>query len=406
MKRYWLVAVGLVLLLAWWAFAHQQAVPEVHFAKVTQAGIESTISTNGKVDPFDWAAARAESPGVVRAISIQRGATVQAGQTLVTLDTTAAEAELAATEARAQEARAELSVLSQGGRASQLSSLASSITAAEASIEVAQRNYASLQRLQRSQAATSLQVQEAKDALDRARQQLSAFQAQRQTLVTSGDKAVAQAKLRDAEAAVVAAKHRLSLGVIRSPMNGTVYQFDLKVGAYLQAGDLVALVGNLDRLKVTVYVDEPDLGRLSEHLPVEITWDARPGQKWTGKIDKLPTQVVALGTRTVGEVTTVIENPQHDLLPGVSVNAKITTSVAGEALTIPKAALRTLRGTTGVFRLSNKTLAWTPVKPGISDVNNVQIVSGLHQGDEVADRVVNPSDAELLDGIKVKPNLD
>src|SRR3954454_22261373 len=113
MKKYWLVAVGLLLLLSWWGFARQQAIPEVHFTKVTQARIESTISTNGKVDPFDWAAGRAESAGVVRAVSVQRGATVQAGQILVTLDTTAAQAELAAAEARAQEARAELSVLAQ-----------------------------------------------------------------------------------------------------------------------------------------------------------------------------------------------------------------------------------------------------------------------------------------------------
>jgi HlyD family secretion protein len=406
MKRYWLVGIGFALLGSWWLFAHGQSIPEVHFSTVTQRGIESTISTNGKVDPYEWAAARAEAPGVVREISVQRGATVKAGQTLIALDTTAAQADLAAAEARVQEARAELNVLQQGGKASQLSSLASSTTASESAIAVAQRNYDSLVRLQRNQAATALQVQEAKDALDRAKQQLAAFEAQRQTLVTSGDKAVAQARLRDAEAAVTSARHRLSLGVIRAPMSGTVYQFDLKVGAYLQAGDLVATVGNLDRMKVTVYVDEPDLGRLSEHLPVEITWDARPGQKWIGHIDKLPTQVVALGTRTVGEVTTAIEYPQHDLLPGVSVNAKITTSVAGEALIIPKAALRTLHGVSGVFRLSDKTLVWTPVKTGISDVNNVQVVSGLHKGDEVADRVVNPSDAELLDGIKVKPNRE
>lgn len=406
MKKYWLVAVGLVLLLSWWAFARQQTVAEVHFVKVTERRIESTVSTNGKVDPFEWAAARAESPGVVRTISVQRGATVQAGQTLVALDTTAAEAELATAQARAQEAQAELDVLQQGGKASQLSSLASSTSSAEAAIAVAQRNYDSLQRLQHSQAATSLQVQEAKDALDRAKQQLAAVQSQRQTLVTSGDKAVAQARLRDAEAAVAAAKHRLALGLIRAPMSGTVYQFDLKVGAYLQPGDLVALVGDLQRMKVTVYVDEPDLGRLSPHVPVEITWDARPGQKWTGEVDKLPTQVIALGTRTVGEVTTAIENPQHDLLPGVSVNAKITTSVAGQALTIPKAALRSSHGANGVFKLSDRTLAWTPVQTGISDINNVQVISGLQKGDEVADRVVDPSDAELLNGMRVKPNRE
>lgn len=406
MKKYWLVFAAAAILGLWWYFAHQQSVPEVHFAEVKPSLLESTISTNGKVDPAEWAAARAETAGVVRSITVQRGQSVIAGQTLVMLDTTSSEAELAAAQARAQEARAESEVLRQGGKASQLSTINSSTLSAEAAIAVAQRNYDSLQRLQRSQAATPLQVQEAKDALDRAKQQLSAFQAQRQSLVTATDRTVAEAKLRDAEVAVAAAKHKLSLSSIKSPLTGTVYQFDLKVGAYLQPGDLVALVGNVNQVKVTVYVDEPDLGRIAQHLPVEITWDARPGRTWSGQVDKLPTEVIALGTRTVGEVTTVIDNPEHDLLPGVSVNARIVASVAKDALTIPKAALRSLKGANGVFRLSDRSLAWTPIKTGISDVNSVQVLSGLQKGDKVADRVIDPSDAELLDRMRVKPSFD
>lgn len=406
MKKYWLALVLPVALIVWWGLARRQTIPEVHFVTVKRSRIESTISTNGKVDPAEWAAARAETAGVVRSISIARGDQVKGGQTIVTLDSTAAQAELTAAEAREQEARAETLVLGQGGKASQLATIDSSTLAAETTVSVAQRNYDSLQRLLSSQAATPLQVQEAKDALDRAKQQLAAFQAQRQTLVTAGDKTVAQAKLRDAEAAVVAAKHRIALSVIKAPMGGTVYQFDLKMGAYLQPGDLVAQVGNLDQVKVTVYIDEPDLGRISLQLPVEITWDARPGQKWTGRVDKLPTQVIALGTRTVGEVTTIIDNPQHDLLPGVSIDAKITSSVAAEALTLPKAALRTLRGASGAFRLNGSIISWTPVKTGISDVNNVQVLSGLQPGDRVADRVIDPSDAELKDGMRVKANFD
>jgi RND family efflux transporter MFP subunit len=189
-------------------------------------------------------------------------------------------------------------------------------------------------------------------------------------------------------------------------MSGTVYQFDLKVGAYLQAGDLVALVGNLDEVKVIVYVDEPDLGRVGLGMPVSITWDARPGQTWWGRVDKLPTEVIALGTRTVGEVTTIVENPNHDLLPGVTVNATIVSKVVKDALSIPKAALRLINGTSGVYRLEGKTIAWTPVKPGVSDINNVQILSGLQEGAKVADRVIEPSDAELRNGMQVRAVVD
>ena len=43
-----------------------------------------------------------------------------------------------------------------------------------------------------------------------------------------------------------------------------MYQFDLKPGAYLNAGDMVATIGRLDRVRVKVYVDEPDLGRVTQ----------------------------------------------------------------------------------------------------------------------------------------------
>ena len=402
MKKYWLLLVLPGLLILWWGLNHRQSSVTVHFATVKQTQIESTVSTNGKVDPAEWAVARAETAGVVRSIMTQRGATVGAGQALVALDTTAVQAELAAAQARFQEAQAEVLTLGQGGKASQLSSLTSSVASAQTAVSVAQRNYEVLQRLAAQQAATKLQVQEAKDALERSKQQLMAYQDQRKTLVTASDKTVAQARVQDAQAAVAAAQHRVALGTVRSPMAGTVYQFDLKVGAYLQPGDQVALVGNIDQVKVTIYVDEPDLGRVAEKMPVMISWDARPGQKWWGEIDKLPTQVVALGTRTVGEVTTVVNNPNHDLLPGVTVNATVISKVVKDALSIPKAALRNIRGTSGVYQLKGSSLAWTPIQTGISDVNNVQVLTGLQKDTQVADRVVEPSDAEIKDGLRVR----
>jgi len=402
MKNFLLISLIPILILLWWGLSRRDAAPEVHFVGARTAKIESTVSTNGKVEPAQWAAARAEVAGVVTATAVTRGQTVQFGQSLATIDSTAATADLVTAQAREQEAQAESAIVGQGGKSSQLANINDSIHAAQVALEVAQRKYEGTQRLASQQAATKLQVLEAKDELDRAKLQLSSLENQRRTLVTATDRTVAAAKLRDASAAVLSAQHRLSLGTIRSPVAGTVYQFDLKVGSYLQPGDLVALVGNLDLVKVTVYVDEPDLGRVSQGLPVIITWDARPGQRWSGRVEKLPTEVTALGTRTVGEVTTTVNNPNHDLLPGVSVNALIVSKVESDALSIPKGALRTVDGASGVYKLTGTTIAWTPVKAGISDVNNVQILSGLARGDRVADRVVQPTDAEIKNGMRVK----
>lgn len=403
MKRYWWVPILPLLLLLWWALDRRAATVAIHFSTVHHASIESTVSTNGKVEPVEWAAALAGTSGVVRKVAVERGQHVTSGQTLVSLDTSAAESAVAAALAAEQQAQAEASALAAGGKASTVADLNNSIRSAREAVSVAQRNYDSVQRLSARQAATKLQVETAHDDLEKAKLHLVALEDQKKTLVVPSDRSVAEAKVRDAAAALALARHRLALSSIQAPLTGTLYQFDLKMGAYLQPGETVGLVGNLDRMKVTVYVDEPDLGRVARNIPVGITWDARPGKHWWGRVTKLPTEVIALGTRTVGEVSTVIDNPDHDLLPGVSVNVLIVSKVVKDALSIPKAALRTIRGVNGVYLLNGNVLSWKPVTTGVSDVNNVEVVSGLADGDKVADRVIEPSDAEIRDGMRVKP---
>jgi RND family efflux transporter MFP subunit len=404
MNKSWLLLILPVLLLVWWGVGRSSTAPEVHFAEARKVTIESTVSTNGKAEPAESAAARVETAGIVETIKVERGQQVSAGQTLIVLDQAAVQSEMAAAAARLQEAQAENATLGRGGRPATVANLEDAVSSAKTAATVAQRNYDTMQRLAQQQAATKQQVQDAQDALSRAKLQLEAAENQRNTLVSSSDKVVSQAKVNDAAAALALAKHRFAASTVPAPMSGTLYQFDLKVGAFLQAGQQVGLVGNLDQMKVVVYVDEPDLGRVSVGLPVRITWDARPEEQWWGKVERMPTQVVALGTRTVGEVTTLVDNPRHELLPGVTVNATIISRVVRNALSIPKGALRTLNGSTGVYKLTkDNKLAWTAVRTGVSDVNNVQIADGLGAGDFVADRVIEPSDAEIRNGMGVRP---
>src|SRR5207302_2134195 len=139
------------------------------------------------------------------------------------------------------------------------------------------------------------------------------------------------------------------------------YEFDLKQGAFLNPGDQVAKVGKLDRVRVTVYVDEPDLGKVRKGELVTITWDALPSHQWKGQVDKLPTQVVPLGTRQVGEVGCIIDNPDRDLLPGTNINAEIQSQAVPNALVIPTAALHRESGATAVFVLSGDRVSWRPI---------------------------------------------
>ena len=136
-------------------------------------------------------------------------------------------------------------------------------------------------------------------------------------------------------------------------------------------------------MRVRVYVDEPELGRVATGEPVRITWDALPGREWPGTVEKRPSEIVALGSRQVGEVLCTIANPNRELVPGKNVNAFILTQVVPNALTIPKTAVRRENGV-GVFLLQDNTIRWRSVKTGASDALRVEVVDGLQDGDLVA----------------------
>ena len=143
-------------------------------------------------------------------------------------------------------------------------------------------------------------------------------------------------------------------------------------------------MGRLDKLRVRVYVDEPELGRVAIGQPVAITWEALPGGSWSGVVDKLPTAVVSLGTRQVGEVLCMIDNTNRKLSPGSNVNADIRTGVAENALTVPKEAIRRDGSGASVFVLAGDRIVLRQVKIGVSSATRSQIASGLNDGDSVA----------------------
>ena len=401
MKKLALLLIVPAVLLLWWAASKRDSVQSVRFAKVTRQTIQSTIPTNGKVEPVEWATARAVSGGVVDAILIQRGQEVGAGQTLVTIDSADAKAALESASARIQQFKAELSVQAGGGRSADLAEIENSLKAARLQLDIATRNLNSIQRLVASQAATKLEVSAAEDSVAKAQIQVESLEARRRTLVSTADRSITESKLKEAEATSDLARHRLAIDAIKAPISGTVYQFDLKPGAYLSPGDVVATIGRLNQVRVRVYVDEPELGRVEPGNAVVITWEGRPDQKWQGKVDRLPTQIVPLGTRQVGEVLCLIDNPHNELLPGTNINAEIISKVVNSALSIPKQALHYENRGKGVYKLVGDHLVWQEVKVGVSDVTNVQILSGLTEGDQVA----MPGEGEIKEGIQVKAVL-
>ena len=384
-----------------WIFSRKTTPPEVSFVKVDRETIVSSLSTNGRVDPIEWLPVRAERAGAIARVFITRGQQVRKGAPLVELDTRVARAELARAEAAIQEAKTQERVLDQGGRIAERQQVDADEARARLDLDVARKQCDALERLVAKQAATRLELDTARQAVEQLQLRIHALEQHKAVLVTGNDKEIAKAKLEEAQSAAAIARTNLDLSVISAPMDGIIYDFDLKAGAFLNPGDPVAKVGKLDRVRVTVYVDEPDVGKVRQGETVMITWDALPGHKWKGEVDKLPTQVVPLGTRQVGEVGCIIENPDHDLLPNANINADIQAAVVPNALVLPKEVFRREGSETRVFLLEGDHVLWRKVTLGVSSYTKSQVLSGLAEGDAVA----LPSEKLLKNGMKVEPAI-
>ena len=401
-KRLWLTLIVLAIAGGvFWSLEQQRGrPPQVTFARATRENISSLVSTNGKVEPVESGVARAERSGAVTKILIRQGQHVESGQTLVELDSSDAQAELKTAEARQAAIRAEMQVLSQGGRAADRAVIDTAIDKARLELKIAQEQYASAARLRDKKAGTEIEVRTAKEAVDRAQTQIQALQQQRASLVTPADHSGAEARLDEAKTAAQLAQARIDMSVVKAPISGIVYQFDLKPGAYLNAGDLVASIGRLDHVHVKVYVDEPDLGRVMKGMAVTITWDALPGRQWKGTVDRTPNEIVTMGARQVGEVTCNIENPDMDLLPGTNVNAVILSETVENAITIPKEAVYREQGKTGVYLLEGDHMRWRAITQGVNNTTRTE-VKELKEGDAVA----LPTEKPLKDGTAVEPAI-
>jgi HlyD family secretion protein len=408
LKKFAIVFGIAAIAAAAWFYARKPDVPAVPFAKVVRETLVSTLPANGKVEPIEWSPVRAESPGIIDRISVQQGQSIAKGAVLATLRFTGVQPDLSAAEAQIARAKAQLADIERGGHNAELAEIENGLQLARFQKQAAQVDLDALTRLEKKNAATRTEVLAARNKVSESQIEIDALTRKRAALIGASDRSVAEALLKEGQAAETIARRRIAQLEIRSPLSGVVYDLPVRQGAYVNSGDLVANVGRLDKLRVRVYVDEPELGRVAIGQPVTITWDALPGATWSGVVDKVPTEIVPLGTRQVGEVLCEIDNTNQNpkrqrgagpLVPGTNVDAQIRTGGATDALTIPKEAVRREGDQSGVLLLTGDRVTWRKIAAGVNSTTRAQVVSGLSEGDSVALSVEQP----LKAGDLVKP---
>jgi HlyD family secretion protein len=192
------------------------------------------------------------------------------------------------------------------------------------------------------------------------------------------------AQEQQARSAYDAAQDLLQHLSIRAPRAGIVYSLPVRAGNYINGGDLLVQVANLSQVQVRAFVDEPEIGRLAPSEPVTVTWDALPGRSWAGTLSRVPTTITMRGTRSVGEITCMIANPDMKLLPNVNVNVTVTTALHENVLTVPREAIRQDDGQRYVFQVVNGVVHRRNVQTSLSSPTRIEVDKGLGENSLVA----------------------
>lgn len=184
---------------------------------------------------------------------------------------------------------------------------------------------------------------------------------------------------------------------IKAPITGTVIDKQKKVGDSLdntKGANTLAVIYDLSSLKFDMEVDELDIAKIEVGQEVIIIADAVVGKEYKGYVEKINVKGTSSNGVTVYPVTVRIKDFDDKLMPGMNIDADIVIEKADNVLVIPSECLN--RGNT-VFVKGNKEdekdtapegYKTVSVETGVTDGVNIQIVSGLSEGDIVRGREI------------------
>lgn len=225
------------------------------------------------------------------------------------------------------------------------------------------------------------QVRQAEAALAQARAALL------QVGVQEADVAAAEAQVRNVRAQLEQARDRLGETRILAPIAGIVARQLVQVGQSViggtgAGGTLVMVIADMRVVQAAVGVDESDIAQITPGLAVRVTADALPRETFNGKVARIAPQATVVQNVTQYEVIVEVENPNQALRLGMSLDAEFIITERQGVLLVPAEAVRG-QDAKVLILVENGKLTPVVVEVGASDGRQVEIVSGVEQGQTV-----------------------
>lgn len=339
---------------SWWKKSQNgkdDALPKV---KVTKSNLVDKALAVGTIEPENEISIKSKVSGVVQRIFADVGVYVQVGDLLLEVRPDPTPLELAEAKRNVELAQVELDNLARENARKQ-ALLNNKLISAEES-EASQRQY-----------------QESELRLNIAREKLA--------LIESGKVKIGKTQIET---------------VIKSPIDGYVLSKTVEVGdpvtplTSFQEGTVLMRIADMKQLIFKGTVDEIDVGKLRERMEAEIKIGAIPDHKIKGMLRLISLKAEKKENATVFPIEIVIDHTNGTTLrAGYSANANIIIQKKDSVLVLPERVV-TFRNDSAFVKLpvDEGEGKEQQIVTGLSDAINVEVISGLQEGDEVLEKAV------------------
>ena len=158
------------------------------------------------------------------------------------------------------------------------------------------------------------------------------------------DRASAAAQVMQADASVAAIGTDLKKALIRSPIKGIVLDRQVDQGqtvaASFQTPTLFTLAEDLTRMKLSIDVDEADVGNVRVGQEATFRVAAYPDRSFASRVTEVRSTPKTSNSVVTYETILTVDNSERLLRPGMTATAEITVMTLADAVLVPNAALR------------------------------------------------------------------
>ena len=359
MKKFWKWAGVIILALIFigtFVFLWQQSRPkEKQYESYTVVYKDITKSTivTGKVEPRDEVNIKPQISGIIAALYKEPGQMVKAGEVI-----------------------AKVKVIPD---MSSLSSAENRVRLAEISLKQSRTDYERMKRLKQEHVvsdedyeASEVKYRQAVEELNNAKDAL--------TITRDG---------------VSRSNAQMSTTLIRSTIDGQILDIPVKVGNSVilsnsfNDGTTIATVANMNDLIFRGNIDETEVGRIREGMPVTISIGALPDTKLDATLEYISPKGVQNNGANQFEIKAAVRIPQNvKIRSGYSANGEIVLAKASHVLSIPEAGLNYQGEQAFVYVIEdsakeNQKVVKRNIQTGISDGLNIEIKKGLKLNEKI-----------------------